>query len=394
MSRPTEDNLVTEIIESILSVIGNEPTSLHEPRFDGREMEYLSNCISTTMVSSVGPYVTEFEEKISHFTNSRFAVAMCNGTSALHIALLAVGVKPQEEVLLSPLTFIATANAISYIGAIPHFVDCEESSFGIDAEKLRIYLKNICTNKNGLLVNKKTKRVIRAIVPMHCYGMPSRMDKITELAQEFSLHVVEDAAESLGSFYQDRHTGTIGEVGVISFNGNKIITTGGGGVVITDNSEIAEKARHLSTTARVRHSWNFEHDTIGYNYRMPNLNAALGLAQIEKIWEKIDSKRRLHDRYRKAFSEILEVSLLSDPGDSRSNYWLNTLLLNQSSIHLKERILIETNKSGISTRPAWQLLNASTPYRGHPSMITKCAEKIEAQIINIPSSEFLGRGIQ
>ncbi len=380
----------SQILNAISSVVQNGKRGLHEPEFNGNESKYLSDCIETSMVSSIGNYVTKFENEISKFTGSKFAVATSNGTSALHLALVCVGIQPNDEVLISPLTFIATANAIAYCGGTPHFVDCESETLGIDPGKLRKYLLEIAKVESGRILNRKTGNPIKAIIPMHCYGIPSQMEELIGVANEFSLTIIEDAAESLGSLYRGRNTGTIGLVGIYSFNGNKIITTGGGGVLVTNDETIARKAKHLSTTARISHLWNFKHDEIGFNYRMPNLNAALGVAQLERINEKIHLKRNLHDKYAIALGGISGASLLKEPPGCRSNYWLNTIILDKVVSGDREEILRMAHEINISMRPSWELLNSSIPYRNYPTMKTDCAEDLSRRIINIPSSESLG----
>ncbi len=385
-----QSNPISQILDAISNVVQNGKRGLHEPEFKGNEYKYLSECIETSMVSSIGSYVTKFENEISKFTECQFAVATSNGTSALHLALLCVGIKPTDEVLLSPLTFIATANAISYCGGIPHFVDCESETLGIDPEKLRKYLLEIAKVESGRTINKKTGNSLKAIIPMHCYGIPSQMKELTDVANEFNLTIIEDAAESLGSLYRGKSTGTIGLVGIYSFNGNKIVTTGGGGVLVTNDEDIARKAKHLSTTARVSHLWNFQHDEIGFNYRMPNLNAALGVAQLEKINEKIELKRNLNNIYANVLGGIRGVRLLKELPDCRSNYWLNTIILDQGLYGIRDEILKMAFELNIAMRPPWELLNLSIPFRDNPTMRTDCAEDLSKRIINIPSSESLG----
>ncbi|MEI8280685.1 MAG: aminotransferase class I/II-fold pyridoxal phosphate-dependent enzyme, partial [Bacteroidota bacterium] len=258
--------LTDRVLTALKSVLVNDVGAIHEPFFIGKEREYLNSCIDSTYVSSVGAFVGEFESKLTQYTNSKHAIAVVNGTSALHIALKVVGVKPKDEVLVPAMTFIGTANAVSYCGATPHLVEIEEKTFGIDVPKLRHYLKSIVINRNDISINKKTGNIISAIIPMHAYGHPTELDQLKELCNEFHLHMVEDAAESLGSIYKGKHTGTVGDLGIISFNGNKIITTGGGGVILTNDEELASKARHLTTTARIQHEWKMIHDEVGYNY--------------------------------------------------------------------------------------------------------------------------------
>jgi aminotransferase in exopolysaccharide biosynthesis len=276
-------------------VIGPAPVALHEPYFEGNELEYLKECIDSTYVSSIGKFVDRFEYELANFTGAKYAVSTVNGTSALQIALLLAGVQNGDEVLMPALTFVATANAAVYCNANPHFVDSEESTFGIDAGKLNEYLLANSELKAGLCVNKNTGRIIRALVPMHAFGHPSNLSDLVQVARDFRLVLVEDAAESLGSYYKGQHTGTFGLLGTLSFNGNKTITTGGGGAVLTNSAELAKQAKHLTTTAKISHEWEYRHDQVGYNYRMPNLNAALGCAQIEQLPNKLAVKRKLFE---------------------------------------------------------------------------------------------------
>jgi dTDP-4-amino-4,6-dideoxygalactose transaminase len=284
------------------------------------------------------------------------------------------------------LSFIATANAVNYCGATPHFVDVEEASLGIDFEKLEDHLARITSIENGNCVNKETGRNIRALVPMHTFGHPSNVIQLAAVCEKFKIELVEDAAESLGSTLQGRHTGTFGKLAALSFNGNKIITTGGGGAILTSSRELALKARHITTTARVAHKWEFIHDEVGFNYRMPNLNAALGCAQIESIEFKIARKRRLFEKYSSAINPIDGVKVYCEPNGTRSNYWLQTLILEKGFENLRDPVIALTNEQGIATRPAWNLLNSAAPYRNCPSMETPCAESLVERIINIPSS--------
>ena len=275
----TED-LIDELISAITSVTGSGPVALHEPEFDGNEWDYIKECLDTNFVSSVGKFVDRFERDLEQYTGAKHVIAVSNGTSALHISLLLAGVEQGDEVLVPALTFVATANAVVYCGANPHFVDSEKESLGIDPEKLKTYLQATTTLIAGQCRNRSSGRVIRAMVPMHTFGHPSKIKELLEVCKEFNIAMVEDAAESLGSFYSEKHTGTFGLLGTLSFNGNKTITTGGGGAILTDDSTLAKRAKHLSTTAKVPHKWNYVHDEVGYNYRLPNLNAALGCAQL------------------------------------------------------------------------------------------------------------------
>ena len=336
--------LSNQIIDAIREVTGKNYLPLHEPKFDELEKENLNNCIDTTYVSSVGEYVNHFEENIAEFTGSKYAIAVVNGTSALHLALKLIGVDINHEVICPSLTFIGTVNAISYLGAKPHFVDCDEKTLGIDPVALINWLEEISIKKGNKTFNKKTGRIISAIVPMHTYGHPAKIDQILEISREYNLKLVEDAAESLGSFYKKKHTGTFGEIGILSFNGNKIITTGGGGALLTNNESLAKSAKHFSSTAKVPHEWRYIHNEIGFNYRLPNINAALGCAQLKKIDKFLDSKRKLFLKYKEVFQSIDGVNLFSEPENSKSNYWLQTIILENGFENQLEDILKNTNK--------------------------------------------------
>lgn len=383
---------ISQIVGAIREVVGPGQVALHEPRFDGNEWLYLKECLDSNYVSSLGKFVDQFEQSLANYTGAKYAISVVNGTAALQIALNLAGVNRGEEVLLPALTFIATANAISYLGAVPHFVDSEESSLGIDVLKLREYLSANTEEQSGLCVNKSTKRVIRALVPMHTFGHPSDLEQLLSIARDFNLVLVEDAAESLGSFYKGQHTGTFGLLGSLSFNGNKIITTGGGGAILTNNEALARRAKHLTTTAKISHKWEFDHDEIGFNYRMPNINAALGCAQIEKLPEKIHSKRELFKRYKEEFKQISGASIFEESSNSQSNYWLQTLLLEDDNLRLRDSILDASNKAGIRTRPAWKLMSNIAPYRNSPAMSLEAANSLYRRAINLPSSPFISLG--
>jgi len=388
--------LVSKIVHTIQSIAIDPKTNeinqtihLHEPLFQGNEWKYVKECLGSTFVSSIGRFVDQFEQQIVEFTGANYAIAVVNGTAALQIALQIVGVQPNDEVLIPTLTFVATANAVHYCGAIPHFVDSDEVSLGMNPEKLMQYLSNIAEIKEDQCFNKKTGRRIKALVPMHTFGHPVDLDPIIELCSKYHLQLVEDAAESLGSYYKGRHTGTIGKVGVISFNGNKIITTGGGGAILTNDEHLARRAKHLTTTAKIPHTWNYFHDEIGYNYRMPNLNAALGCAQIEQLPMILQWKRQLANSYQEAFQGTKHVKMFREPTYSKSNYWLNVLLLDEEVHELQDLILMETNRQGIRTRPAWKLMHQLGIYKDSPKMDLSVAESLEKRIINLPSSPIL-----
>ena len=375
-----------EIITAIRKVVGMYSTNLHEPVFEGNEWHYLKDCLDSGFVSSVGQYVEKFEQKIADFTGSKYAIALVNGTSALHLAMIVGGVKSGDEVIMPSLTFVATANAVSYTGAIPHFVDVNQLDLGIDAVKLRQYLNEITVIKNGNCLNRKTGRIIRALLPMHVFGHPCNILELLAIADEFHLTVIEDAAESLGSFYNEKHTGTFGKIGIISFNGNKTITTGGGGVILTDDREIAYQAKYLSTTAKQPHAFSYMHTDIGFNYRMPNLNAALGCAQLEKLPYFLNSKRRLFNLYFDAFFKVENVLLFQEPIHCRSNYWLQTLLLDEELVPYHEDIIISCIKSGINVRPVWTPLHLLPIFADSPAASLPVTINLAKRLINIPSS--------
>ncbi|MDF1683495.1 MAG: LegC family aminotransferase [Legionellaceae bacterium] len=375
---------------AIEKVVGHEPVALHEPCFQGNEWIYLKECLDSTFVSSVGKFVDDFEANLAAYTGSKHAIAVVNGTAALHIALLLAGVSQHDEVLVPALTFVATANAVRYCGATPHFVDSEERTLGMAVEPLRVYLERISEQRNGQCINISTGRVIRALVPMHTFGHPVELDGLLAIARDFNLVLIEDAAESLGSFYKGKHTGGFGLLGTLSFNGNKTITTGGGGALLTDDVNLARRAKHLTTTAKLPNRWSFEHDEVAYNYRMPNINAALGCAQLEQLPELLVSKRRLNERYRLAFSNVEYVRLMMEPEACHSNYWLQALLLDEEQAEQRDAILSMTNDNGLMTRPAWNLMHQLAPFKDSPRAPLPVAESLARRLINIPSSAFLG----
>lgn len=386
----TNSNLPQSIVLAIKSVVGDGPLALHEPRFHGNEWSYLKECLDSTFVSSVGKFVDRFEDDLANFTGAKRAVAVVNGTAALHVALRLAGVEPGDEVLLPALTFIATANAVAYCQATPHFVDSEERSLGMDAVALREYLLTITEIRNGQCVNRKTGRIIRAMVPMHTFGHPVDINALLAIAHDFHLQLIEDAAESLGSTVGGQHTGTFGLMGTLSFNGNKTITTGGGGAILTNDVELGKRVKHITTTAKLPHRWNFVHDEVGFNYRLPNLNAALGCAQLEQLPGFLRDKRRLFEQYQAAFANVLGVHLVAEPAGSSSNYWLQTLLLDAAHADQRDAVLAATNDAGLMTRPIWALMNRLPMYANSPSAPLPVAESLEQRVINIPSSSGLG----
>jgi perosamine synthetase len=382
-------NAIIEALQKVLSEEKN-PIALHEPCFSGNEWAYVKDCIDSTWVSYVGKYVDRFETMIADFTGVKKAVAVVNGTAALQIALKLAGVAPDDEVLVPALTFVATANAVVHCGAIPHFVDSEEKTLGLDPYKLKDYLHGLCHVNSDGCTNKHTGRKIKAVIPMHTFGHPVDLDPLMEVCEEYKIEVIEDAAESLGSYYKGKHTGNLGKLSILSFNGNKIITTGGGGAIITNDEALAKLAKHLTSTAKIPHRWEYRHDNIGYNYRLPNLNAALGCAQMEQLPRFLEQKRDLAARYNRAFQNIDGIHFFTEPTHSKSNYWLNVLLPDEANLEQRNELLEQTNEAGIMTRPVWTLLNKLDMFHDCPHTDLSCAEDLEMRLINIPSSAFLG----
>lgn len=375
-------NDITTFIHSLFGT--DEFVPLHAPLFIGNEKKYLAECIDTTFVSSVGKFVDRFEELVACYTGSKRAVVCVSGTNALHMGMLLVGVERDDEVLTQALTFIATCNAISYIGAHPVFLDVDRDTLGLSPLAVKRWLSGHAEVRNGQCYNKKTGRRIKACVPMHTFGHPMKIDELSAVCNEYHIELVEDAAESIGSFYKSRHTGTFGRVGAISFNGNKTITTGGGGMLLFQDEELGRLAKHLTTQAKVPHRWAFVHDHIGYNYRMPNINAALGCAQMENLDRYVSNKRETAERYREFFSHIPDVEFVVEPANSRSNYWLNAVLLKDR--RAQQSFLEYTNDHGVMTRPVWELMNRLEMFRGCETDGLENTVWLEERIVNIPSS--------
>jgi len=362
----------------------NEFISLHEPRFNGNEKKYLNDCIDSTFVSSVGKYVDQFEKEFAKKVGSKYAIATVNGTSALHISLILADVQKDDEVITQPLTFIATCNAISYIGAKPIFVDVDLDTMGLSPDSLKSFLELNCEIKENICINKTTGKTIKACVPMHTFGHPCKIDEIKEICDKWNIVLVEDAAESLGSYYKKRHTGTFGKVGAFSFNGNKIITSGGGGVIVTDNEILAKRAKHLTTTAKIPHPYEYVHDEIGYNYRMPNLNAALLVAQLEQLEYFLKSKRELASNYKGFFDTQEEIDFIIEPTDADSNYWLQAVIVKDLS--KRDEFLEFTNTNGVMSRPIWKLMNELEMFKNAQCTSLINAKYLEERVVNIPSS--------
>jgi aminotransferase in exopolysaccharide biosynthesis len=385
----TQPLIAEQVVAAIRDAVGPGPAMLHEPSFTGNEWLYLKECLDSTFVSSVGKFVDRFELDLARFTGAKHAVAVVNGTAALHIALKLAGVQADDEVLIPALTFVATANAVTYCAATPHFVDSETRTLGVDAAKLRDYLASLTEQRAGQCVNRVSGQVIRALVPMHTFGHPVDVDGLLALARDFNLALVEDAAESLGSTYHGQHTGTFGLLGTLSFNGNKTITTGGGGAILTNDATLARRAKHLTTTAKLPHAWEYRHDEIGYNYRMPNLNAALGCAQLEQLPAMLTAKRELFQRYQTAFAPVQGVTLMTELAQCQSNYWLQALLLDDDHADQRDQVLAATNAAAYMTRPAWILMHELAPFEKCPRMDLTTAQSLSQRLINIPSSSGL-----
>lgn len=357
---------------------------LHEPRFYGKEKEYVLDCIDSTFVSSVGKYVDNFEKKIAEYTGAKYAVACVNGTAALHMALIVCGVKRNDIVITQPLSFIATCNAIAYIGASHLFVDVDADTMGLSAEKLKAYLQeNAVINADGFTYHKLTNQKISACVPMHTFGHPCKIDDLVVVCKQYNIALVEDAAESMGSYYKDKHTGTYGVCSAFSFNGNKTITCGGGGAIVTNDEALAKKTKHLTTQAKVPHRWEFVHDEIGYNYRMPNINAALMCAQLEQLNGFLENKRNTAFQYNSFFKDK-EIKFVEEPPHSKSNYWLCAVLLKDKKT--RDEFLHYTNDNGVMTRPVWALMNKLKMFKEALCGDLENAISIEDRLVNIPSS--------
>lgn len=384
MKMSLNNNLI-KLIEFIRILYPDMDTiPLHAPVFSGNEKKYLENCIDTSFVSYVGKYVSQFEDMTAKYTGAKYAIAVVNGTVALQVAMQLGGVCPRDEVITQPLTFVATANAIAHVGATPVFVDVDNDTLGMSPDKLNDFLKHNTKwdNKTSRLINLSSSNPISAIVPMHTFGHPCRIDEIIEIAEKYKIPVIEDSAESLGSFYKGKHTGTFGLAGIISYNGNKTITTGGGGMILTDNENLAKKVKHITTTAKVPHKWEYVHDEIAYNYRMTNVNAAIGVAQMEKIDEMLINKSNIAKKYA-TFCNENGIEFINQPANARSNFWLNAILLKDKCE--RDDFLQYTNSNGVITRPIWKLMNKLEMFKNCQYGDLSNSESLEDRIVNIPS---------
>ena len=374
---------INEIIAFIKDLYKNYATvPLHAPVFVGNEKKYLNECIDTTFVSSVGAFVDRFEKDMADYTGANRAVVCVNGTNALALALKLAGVEPDDEVITQPLTFVATANAISYCYAHPLFLDVNKDTMGLCPEKMSAWLDKNAIVKNRVCINKKTNRKIKACIPMHTFGHPVKIDALADLCAKWHIELIEDAAESIGSFYKGKHTGTFGKIGILSFNGNKTITTGGGGMLLFQDKELGDYTKHLSTQAKIPHRWEFKHDAVGYNYRMPNINAAVGCAQLEKLPYILENKRQTAMQY-KAFFAHSPIQFFDEPEFATSNFWLNAIILKDKEA--QQAFLQETNKAGVQTRPIWELMNRLPMFKNCACGDLSNAEWFADRVVNIPS---------
>ncbi|MEY4604216.1 MAG: hypothetical protein RIT43_1508 [Bacteroidota bacterium] len=373
-----------DIIDKVKAMYGLERTfiPLHEPQFTGNEKKYLNECIDSTFVSSVGPFVDEFEKRMAAYTGASYAIAVVNGTAALHLSLVLAGVESGDLVVSQSLSFVATANAITYTGAVPHFIDVDRETLGMSPEALERFFADV-EIKDGKAVHLPSGRRVAAVVPMHTFGFPAKIDQLEQICSSYNVPLIEDAAESLGSTYKGKHTGTFGLLGTYSFNGNKTITCGGGGIIVTNDEKIAKKAKHLSTQAKIPHAWEFSHDELGYNYRCPNINAALACAQLENLETFISNKRATANTYKNFFKDS-HYQFIEEPDNCRSNYWLNAILLNNREE--RDAFLRESNANGVMTRPVWTLLHKMNYLKHATHDGLEISQEIEDRLVNIPSS--------
>jgi len=383
--------LSEEVLRRIRKVLPDSRTmyALHEPAFVGNELEYVTECIQTGWVSSVGKFVDRIEAQLAGYVGTKRAVAVVNGTAALQMSLVASGLQTGDEVLVPTLTFVATANAVVHAGGIPHFIDTGEKSLNIDPLSVEKYLDEIAMVSEGVCRNRKSGRRIFAIIPVHVLGHACQVDQFALLAEKYCLVMIEDIAEGLGTLFKGQHVGKFGKLAALSFNGNKIITTGGGGAVLTDDNELADKIKHLTTTAKLPHRWEYVHDCVGYNFRMPNLNAALGCAQLERMGVLVTKKRMLAERYAEVFDGLSEIRFMREPVECKSNYWLNAISLTDPNSSVRDEILRVLNDQKIQSRPMWRLMHTLPMYVDCPHADMTCAVRHEAAVINIPSSPFL-----
>ena len=379
--------IVDIISKNIYKISSSKKLILHSPFIKKDDFKSVNKCLKSTYISTVSNYTNFFEKKLGQFTKSKYVISTINGTSALQVAISACGIKKNEEVLIPNLNYIASSNATLYCNAIPHFIDVEKKSLGIDIDKLNTYLKNISVKKRGKLYNKKTKKIISAIIPTHIFGNPCRIDKLLKLSKFYNLKIIEDASEALGTFYKNKHLGTFGDIGILSFNGNKIISTGGGGALLIKDKKVFKKALSLTKISRKNnYSQNYDYDGIGYNYRLPGLNASLGISQIKKIKKILNLKKKINKKYKKIFKENKYFTLLHEIEKTKSNHWLNTIFLFNSNLQLRDRVVNELNKRNIGARPVWKLMHKIKHLSKFPKDNLSNSIILEKGLINLPSS--------
>ncbi len=378
-----------KIIKALKILTKNKSKKLHEPIFKGNEKKYLKQCIDSGYVSYKGKFVDIFENKILNYTRSKFAVPVINGTAALHTLLKIYNINSKHEVILPSISFVAAANAISYCNSTPNFVDSEMSTLGINPYKLKKYLKSTTKIINKKCINKKTGKIIKVLIAVHVFGMPCKILELKKICKEFNIILIEDAAEAVGSFYKGKHLGIFGDSAILSFNGNKTITTGGGGFILTKNKQIEKAAKHLTTTAKIKHKWEFLHDQVGFNYRMPNINAAVGCAQLENISRILRSKRKNFLYYKNLFKNEKNFFILNEQEKSKANFWLIALILKKPNLKVKNNVLNHLHKNGYECRPIWKPLHMLPMFKNSPRDSLSTAERIYASVINLPSSPIL-----
>lgn len=381
------------VLFALNRVLGDarRPVSLHEPRFSGREWDYVKECLDTGWVSSVGRYVDRLERDLEQYTGCAHAVVVASGTAALQVAYRLAGVQPGDEILMPALTFVATANAAAHLGATPHFVDSHAVHLGVDAQRLGPYLESLLERRGNAWFNRNTGARVAALATMHVFGLMGDVEELHRVCGQFSIPLIEDAAEALGSRRNGKHAGNTGLMSTLSFNGNKVVTTGGGGAILTHDAELARRAKHLTTTARQPHAWDYFHDEVGYNFRMPNINAAVGCAQLEALPELLRDKAQLAWAYERAFRGVAGVRFLGAPAGNETNHWLNALVLQDAAPADRDDLLAALHGAGIMVRPVWKLMHHLPMYADCPRMELREAEKLERCIINVPSSAFLSQ---
>ena len=388
MNTATHTAFAEAVVSAVDRAVGDAPrlVPLHAPEFSEQALANVSECVTTGWVSSAGAFVTQFEQDTAAYTGAAHAVATVNGTAALHIAMLLAGVESGDEVIIPSLTFIATAAAVTYLNATPHFADVDPQTLGLSPAALAEHLADNTEQRDGRCYNKQTHARIAAIVPMHTFGHPADLDGLTKVAQDFNIPLVEDAAESLGTTFNGKHTGTFGRLGILSFNGNKIMTTGGGGMILTDDPDLAQQAKHITTTAKLPHPYEYIHDRVGYNYRMPNLNAALGVAELARLDTLITQKRALHQRYVDAFASLDGATIYTGPHHAECNCWLNAIVLDQPDPAARDTILTALNDAKLQSRPIWQPMHTLDMFQNCPRADLAVTDNLAQRIINVPSS--------